>query len=143
MAAISTHSTPDARIRGLRPPKPFVDPWKAHGTVLEEERAAGGAVERALTVFLSGAECPFTCSFCDLWRWTIDGPTPVGALPMQLELVLADLPARVADRLKLYNASNFFDRRAVPLEDLPRIAELRSEERRVGKSVDVGCRRVM
>ena len=91
---------------------------------MEEERAAGGAVERALTVFLSGAECPFTCSFCDLWRWTIDGPTPVGALPMQLELVLADLPARVADRLKLYNASNFFDRRAVPLEDLPRIAEL-------------------
>src|SRR4029077_4295371 len=27
-------------------------------------------------------------------------------------------------RLKLYNASNFFDRRAVPAEDLPRIAEL-------------------
>jgi len=91
---------------------------------LEEERTPGGAVERVLTVFLSGAECPFTCSFCDLWRWTIDGPTPAGALPMQLELVLAELPARVADRLKLYNASNFFDRRAVPVEDLPRIAEL-------------------
>ena len=28
------------------------------------------------------------------------------------------------DRLKLYNASNFFDRRAVPLEDVPRIASL-------------------
>src|SRR4029077_12392468 len=27
-------------------------------------------------------------------------------------------------RLKLYNASNFFDRRAVPAEDVPRIAEL-------------------
>src|SRR3989442_2597209 len=37
---------------------------------------SSGAVERALTVFLSGAECPFTCSFCDLWRWTIDEPTP-------------------------------------------------------------------
>jgi len=92
--------------------------------VLEEERTASGAVERALTVFLSGAECPFTCSFCDLWRWTIDEPTPLGALPMQLELVLAELPELVPDRLKLYNASNFFDRRAVPLEDLPRIAEL-------------------
>lgn len=91
---------------------------------MEEERTAGGAVERALTVFLSGAECPYTCSFCDLWRWTTDGSTPVGALPLQLELVLAELPARIADRLKLYNASNFFDRRAVPLEDLPRIAEL-------------------
>ena len=28
------------------------------------------------------------------------------------------------ERLKLYNASNFFDRRAVPREDLPRLAEL-------------------
>lgn len=30
----------------------------------------------------------------------------------------------IPDRLKLYNASNFFDARAVPLDDLPRIAEL-------------------
>jgi len=81
-------------------------------------------VERAVTVFLAGAECPFTCSFCDLWRWTLEGPTPVGALPLQLDRALADLPANVPDRLKLYNASNFFDRRAVPPEDLPRIAEL-------------------
>jgi len=81
-------------------------------------------VERAVTVFLAGAECPFTCSFCDLWRWTLEGPTPVGALPLQLDRALADLPANVSERLKLYNASNFFDRRAVPPEDLPRIAEL-------------------
>ena len=91
---------------------------------MEQERTASGAVERALTVFLAGAECPFTCSFCDLWRWTLDGPTPPGALPRQLERALQDLPAPVPDRLKLYNASNFFDARAVPLEDLPRIAEL-------------------
>ena len=81
-------------------------------------------MERAVTVFLAGAECPFTCSFCDLWRWTLEGPTPVGALPLQLDRALADLPANVSERLKLYNASNFFDRRAVPPEDLPRIAEL-------------------
>ncbi len=92
--------------------------------MLEQERAANGAVERALTVFLTGAECPFTCSFCDLWRWTLDGPTPPGALPVQLARALEQLPPPVAHRLKLYNASNFFDRRAVPAEDLPRIAEL-------------------
>src|SRR5437899_1570496 len=126
IAAISTPSTPDARIRRLRPPKPGVDPWKAHGTVVEEERSANGVVERALTVFLAGAECPFTCSFCDLWRWTLDGPTPPGALPIQLGRALEAFRGEdpLPERLKLYNASNFFDRRAVPAEDVPRIAEL-------------------
>ena len=104
----------------------MVDPWKAHGTVLEEERAPTGAVERVGTVFLAGAECPFTCSFCDLWRWTLDGPTPPGALPIQLGRALEGLRGGgpLPERLKLYNASNFFDRRAVPAEDVPRIAEL-------------------
>jgi uncharacterized Fe-S cluster-containing MiaB family protein len=113
-----------------------VDPYAAHGWVLEDERRPvsgdeglpDSTIERALTVFLAGAECPFTCSFCDLWRYTIDGPTPVGALPKQLSDVLRSLaapaPRPPADRLKLYNASNFFDRRAVPIADLPRIAEL-------------------
>jgi uncharacterized Fe-S cluster-containing MiaB family protein len=102
----------------------------AHGSLLEDERRPGGTIgstiERALTIFLAGAECPFTCSFCDLWRYTIDGPTPVGALPKQLSDVLRSLDASPPppDRLKLYNASNFFDRRAVPAADLPRIAEL-------------------
>lgn len=114
----------DRRIRGLRPPKAFVDPYTAHGSLIEEERRPDRSIERALTVFLAGAECPFTCSFCDLWRWTIDGPTPPGALPSQLARVIDALPAPLPDRLKLYNASNFFDRRAVPLEDLPAITEL-------------------
>jgi uncharacterized Fe-S cluster-containing MiaB family protein len=117
----------DQRIRGLRPPKPHVDPYAAHGWLIEEERRPGGARERALTVFLAGAECPFTCSFCDLWRWTIDGPTPPGALPAQLSAVLRSVHAGsppLPDRLKLYNASNFFDRRAVPAVDLPAIAAL-------------------
>lgn len=117
-------SAADRRIRGLRGPKPKVDPWKAHGVLLEEERRPDGRVERALTVFLAGSECPFTCSFCDLWRFTIDGPTPVGALPKQIEDTLRSVNGPLADRLKLYNASNFFDRRAVPADDLPRIAEL-------------------
>jgi radical SAM enzyme (TIGR01210 family) len=45
-------------------------------------------------------------------------------LTHQLESVLEALDGPVPERLKLYNASNFFDRRAVPTEDLPRIAEL-------------------
>src|SRR5205823_10293946 len=95
------------------------------GWLVEEERRPNEPrPERALTVFLAGAECPFTCSFCDLWRWTIDGPTPLGALVMQLERVLSVVGTPWPDRLKLYNASNFFDRRAVPVEDWPRIAEL-------------------
>ncbi len=102
----------------------MIDPWKAHGTIMEDERAVGGGVERTLTVFLAGAECPFTCSFCDLWRWTLDGPTPPGALPAQLERALEGLRGPLSERLKLYNASNFFDRRAVPAADLPRIAQL-------------------
>jgi radical SAM enzyme (TIGR01210 family) len=103
-----------------------VDPYRAHGSLLEEERRPDGTMERALTVFLAGAECPFTCSFCDLWRWTMDGPTPAGALPAQLAEVLRSLDGstRRPDRIKLYNASNFFDPRAVPVADRPRIAEL-------------------
>src|SRR2546425_4164007 len=139
IVAISTPSTPDARIRRLRPPKPGIDPWKAHGTVIEEERSASGGLERAVTVFLAGAECPFTCSFCDLWRGTLDGPTPPGALPTQLARALEAIAPPFPHRLKLYNASNFFDRRAVPAEDLPRIAELcamrgRSSAGKIGRA---------
>ncbi len=105
---------------------PAVDPWQAHGAVVDPERRPDGVVEAALTVFLSGAECPFTCSFCDLWRYTYDGPTPAGAIPRQLREVLQKHAAdeTTPQRLKLYNASNFFDRRAVPTEDLPAIAAL-------------------
>ncbi|HXE82863.1 MAG TPA: hypothetical protein VN513_06000 [Gemmatimonadales bacterium] len=91
--------------------------------LLEEERTPNG-MERAVTVFLAGAECPFTCSFCDLWKYTLDGPTPVGALPLQLARALEEIGPRFPERLKLYNASNFFDRVAVPAADLPRLAEL-------------------
>jgi archaeosine synthase beta-subunit len=119
-----TVAAEDARIRSLRPAKPRVDPYTAHGSIVEEERRPNGTRERALTIFLAGAECPFTCSFCDLWRWTTDGPTPAGALPLQVQRVLDALPPPAPDRLKLYNASNFFDRRAVPVEDRPRLAEL-------------------
>ena len=117
-------SAADRRIRSLRPPKVHVDPYSSHGFLLEEERRPDGKIERALTVFLAGAECPFTCSFCDLWQFTIDGPTPNGALTRQLESVLQAVAGPVPDRLKLYNASNFFDLRAVPPEDVLGMAML-------------------
>jgi radical SAM enzyme (TIGR01210 family) len=117
-------SAADRRIRSLRSPKLRADPYTAHGSLLEQERRPDGKIERALTVFLTGAECPFTCSFCDLWQWTIDGPTPSGALTRQIESVLHEHRDRLPDRLKLYNASNFFDQRAVPATDVPAIAAL-------------------
>ena len=117
-------SAADGRIRALRPPKRAVDPTRAHGSLLEEERRPGGRIERALTVFLAGAECPFTCSFCDLWQWTLDGPTPPGALVAQLERVLASMEGPMPQRLKLYTASNFFDPRAVPRGDFAALARL-------------------
>jgi radical SAM enzyme (TIGR01210 family) len=61
-----------------------------------------------------------------LWRWTIDGPTPPGALTSQLESVLQAVDGAVPDRLKIYNASNFFDQRAVPSEDVLGIVRLAS-----------------
>jgi radical SAM enzyme (TIGR01210 family) len=119
-----TASELDRRIRDLRPPKARFDPYTAHGSVVEEERRPGGNVERSLTAFLVGAECPFTCAFCDLWQWTIDGPTIPGALTSQLRAVLAAHSSQQPDRIKVYNASNFFDARSVPAEDVNGIAEL-------------------
>jgi radical SAM enzyme (TIGR01210 family) len=121
-----------ARIRALRPPKPSIDPWKPIDVLLEDERQANGTVASCLTVFLAGAECPFTCVHCDLWRFTLDGPTPPGALPSQLlQALRSRIWKRRPESIKLYNASNFFDPRAVPPEDLPILAAHLGSFRRV------------
>ena len=119
-------SAADRRIRAARPAKRPVDPWRVLGSLWEQERTAAGDVVPALTLFLAGAECPFTCVFCDLWRSTLDGPTPPGALVAQIERALAaEDPDRLAGaRVKLYNASNFFDPRAVPPGDVDAILPL-------------------
>jgi len=117
-------SAVDRRIRSLRPPKLPADPYVAHGALVEQERRPEDKLEQALTVFLTGAECPFTCSFCDLWRFTIDGPSPPGALTTQVTHILETLDEPLPDRIKLYNASNFFDSRAVPGVDVVSIAAL-------------------
>ncbi|HEX3557325.1 MAG TPA: radical SAM protein [Thermoanaerobaculia bacterium] len=112
-------------IRSLRAPKRRSDPWEPLGHLWEEERTQDGRLQPALTVFLAGAECPFTCVFCDLWRETLDGATPPKVLPIQLRkaLAAAGLPRGPA-AVKLYNASNFFDPRAVPPGDEPELLEL-------------------
>lgn len=129
-----------AAVRARRGPKAAVDPWRPIEVLAERERAPGGGSRRWLTVFLAGAECPFTCVFCDLWRHTLDGPTPPGAVPAQIAaarawpgLAATATPGAAArgaaepahagraaapfDGVKLYNASNFFDQRAVPAAD--------------------------
>lgn len=146
-----------AWVRSLRAPKRPVDAFAPLSWFWETERGAPAAAPAApaasaasdpsdpsdpsagagcrpedpgiavLTMLLAGAECPYSCVFCDLWRETLDGPTPRGALPAQLRAVLAQagrLPEPCAT--KLYNASNFFDQRAVPVEDEPQLAELLS-----------------
>ena len=120
-----------AAVRALRPPRPVLDPVRPQGVTVELEREPDGALHPSATVFLTGAECPFTCVFCDLWLYTLDGPTPEGALPAQLRSALEALPGLLSEagldrceRLKLYNASNFFEPRAVPEADLEPIARL-------------------
>ncbi len=87
----------------------------------ERERTVDGGEDSWLTVFLAGAECPFTCVFCDLWRHTLDRPTPRGAIPAQIRAARRRPPAAPPpggwDGIKLYNASNFFEERAVPAAD--------------------------
>lgn len=127
-----------AAVRALRPPRPVHDPWRPQGVTVELERGPDGELRPWATVFLTGAECPFTCVFCDLWRYTTSRPTPEGALPAQLRAALEDLPGLLdeaglerCDRLKLYNASNFFEPRAVPEADLEPIARLAGAFERV------------
>lgn len=111
-------------IRSARPAKPTRDAHQPLGHRWELERGVVTDERRALTVFLAGAECPFTCLFCDLWRYTLESETPAGALPHQLASALkAAGPLGQEAAIKLYNASNFFDRRAVPASDMPTIAE--------------------
>ena len=110
----------DREIRERRPPRPVVDAWRPLDAFVEPERDVDGTVRSVAAVFLAGRECPFTCVFCDLWRFTLPGPTPRGSLPLQIGLALESLGAAATgcDAIKLYNASNFFDPLAVPEADL-------------------------
>jgi archaeosine synthase beta-subunit len=95
-------------------------PGKPWAYLVEEERSALGEVVPVATIFLTNRECPWRCVMCDLWRNTLAGDTPAGAIPEQIAYALARLPA--AREVKLYNSGSFFDRRAIPAEDYAAIA---------------------
>lgn len=125
------------QLRALRPAKPDRDPYRHQGWVVDTEPDGFGGTAQAITLFLTGSECRFTCSMCDLWQYTLHGETPEGSLPAQIRNALSECrptlpPADGQQRwLKLYNAANFFDRRNVPPIDLPNIAPLCSGMDRV------------
>jgi len=109
-----------AWIRSLRGPKPHLDPWQPAGAEVEWERDRDGEVVPVGTAFLTNRECPFTCLMCDLWQYTTDESVPAGAVDRQVEAALVQLPD--VRQLKLYNAGNFFDDRAIAPGDRDAIA---------------------
>ena len=90
----------------------------------EQEVQKDGALKKVNTIFLTNKECPFKCTMCDLWRHTLDEPTPVGAIPEQIRFALEKLPD--AGVVKMYNSGNFFDGKAIPRNDYLEIAGLLS-----------------
>jgi len=109
-------------IRSLRGEKSPVDPFLPYGWFNEQELTLKGEVEEVSAILLTNRECPYKCLMCDLWKHTTDETVPVGAIPAQLEYALEKLgPAK---HLKLFNSGSFFDPKAIPVEDYPRIASL-------------------
>lgn len=114
---------PDSEeIAGLRPPKKELDPYTPYLQLHEQETGPDGVCRAVNTIFLTNRECPFRCLMCDLWKHTLDDATPAGVIPQQIEYALERLPE--ASVVKLYNNGNFFDRRAIPPDEYPAIAEL-------------------
>ena len=109
----------DRFILDLRGPRPHHDPWQYQDLAIDDEPTERGSIARVGTVFLTGRECPWRCAMCDLWRFTTREDTPPGAIPAQIQAARAAWQAHgeAISRLKLYNASNFFDPRAVPESD--------------------------
>ncbi len=105
--------------------KNIVDSRRPYGWLVEKERTASGKIEDIAIIFLTNKECPFHCLMCDLWKNTTHKPVPVGAIPDQIELALAQLPK--VKHLKLYNSGSFFDEAAIPEVDYKRIASLLDE----------------
>lgn len=127
-----------SEIRKLRPQKSSRHVGESMGYVRELEADGLGGVVIARTYFLVGSECRFSCSMCDLWKYTLETrKTPVGSLVSQVDALHRDSVHRtdggeVFERnegneaggwggkrewLKLYNAANFFDEWNVPSEE--------------------------
>ena len=112
-------------IRSMRGEKSPVDPYLPYGWFNEQELSLQGAVKEVSAILLTNRECPYSCLMCDLWKHTTNETVPAGAIPAQIEFALEELSP--ATHLKLFNSGSFFDPRAIPVEDYPRIASLSSE----------------
>lgn len=121
MAYPETRAEQDAWIIARRGPRNVLDPLRPWAFFVEDERSASGDVVPVATVFLTNRECPWRCLMCDLWRNTLTGETPAGAIPAQIDYALKRMP--FARQIKLYNSGSFFDRRAIPLDDHAAIAD--------------------
>jgi radical SAM enzyme (TIGR01210 family) len=123
----------DRFVIDLRGPRQAHDPWRYQNVLVEDEPTETGDVARVGTVFLTGRECPWRCAMCDLWRHTTRADTPAGAIPAQIAAArrLWQETGEAISRLKLYNASNFFDPRAVPPGDYGDIAAATGEVEQV------------
>ncbi|MDG2221914.1 MAG: hypothetical protein P8L85_11060 [Rubripirellula sp.] len=113
-----------------------------------EPDGRGGQVE-TIAIFLTASRCPIGCSMCDLHRFTLDQPTPTGAIPLQIRRGLnassdgpfngpsdgaSDGAANGRSRpgwVKLYNSGNFFDPQSIPPADYGQIGKLCGEFERV------------
>ena len=97
------------------------------GWVREMEPNGQGGLIPARTYFLVGSECRFSCSMCDLWKYTLaQDRTPVGSLASQIADLNRQVGAlnpqeRPTEWLKLYNAANFFDPANVDPAEYPAI----------------------
>lgn len=110
----------DKWILDRRPSRATVNARTPYAFFLEQECGPDGQVETVAAVFLTGCECPFHCTMCDLWRHTLTEPTQAGSVPEQIDFALSRLgPAR---SVKLYNSGSFFDPHAVPRSDYEAIA---------------------
>lgn len=111
----------DRWILAQRPARAALNPHEPYAYFVEEERFAGGEIVPVATIFLTNRECPFRCVMCDLWRNTLLGSVPSGAISEQIDFALKRLPPTRA--VKLYNSGSFFDSHAIPVEDYAVIAE--------------------
>lgn len=112
----------DRWIVARRPVRDQADPARPYAFFSEKERAESGEVASVATILLTSRECPWRCVMCDLWKHTLTGAVPPGAIPAQIDHALRRLPA--ASQVKLYNSGSFFDPHAIPPQDYPRIARL-------------------
>lgn len=105
-----------------RPQRNEFDQRRPYDWLVEQERNASGQLKDTGIIFLSNKECSFRCLMCDLWKNTTEHATETGAIPEQIMWALKKMPG--IDHLKLYNSGSFFDEKAIPVADYPRIASL-------------------